>query len=90
MKYAVRYEEEVLTQTTPDLDAKKCTSITFENYGDDNVIINRAIKLNAGTSLTFENLPNEIIYQNFKVQFENIGINPYILIIRKYVTPINL
>jgi hypothetical protein len=90
MKYAVRYEEEVLNQTTPDLDAKKCTGITFENYGDDNVIINRAIKLNAGTSLTFENLPNEIIYQNFKVQFENIGINPYVLIIRKYVTPINL
>lgn len=90
MKYAVRYEEQVLKQTTPNLDAKKCTSITFENYGDDDVIINQAIKLNAGTSLTFENLPNEIIYQNFKVQFKNVGIAPEVLIIRKYVTPINL
>ena len=60
MKYQVRYEEEFLNISTGNLDAKKCTSITFENYGDDNVIINRGIKLNAGTSLTFSNLPNEI------------------------------
>lgn len=89
MKYAIRYEEEIINVSTGILDAKKCTSITFENYGNDNAIINRGIKLNAGTSLTFNNLPNEIIYSNFKVQFANVGLNPQILVIRKYVTPIN-
>jgi hypothetical protein len=89
MKYQVRYEEEILNISTGNLDAKKCTSITFENYGDDNVIINRGIKLNAGTSLTFQNFPNEIIYSNFKVQFANVGTAPEVLVIRKYVTPIN-
>jgi hypothetical protein len=89
MKYQVRYEEEVLNVSTSNLDALKCNSITFENYGDDNVIINRGIKLNAGTSLTFNNLPNEIIYSSFKVQFANVGIAPEVLVIRKFVTPIN-
>jgi len=89
MKYQVRYEEEILNISTGNLDAKKCTSITFENYGDDNVIINRGIKLNAGTSLTFQNFPNEIIFSNFKVQFANVGTAPEVLVIRKYVTPIN-
>lgn len=89
MKYAVRYEEDIINQSTSNLDALKCTSITFENYGNDNAVINRGIKLNAGTSLTFKNLPNEIIYSSFKIQFENVGTNPEILIIRKYVTPIN-
>jgi len=89
MKYQVRYEEEVLNVSTSNLDALKCNSITFENYGDDNVIINRGIKLNAGTSLTFSNLPNEIIYSSFKVQFANVGIAPEVLVIRKFVTPIN-
>lgn len=89
MKYQVRYEEEVINVSTSNLDALKCNSITFENYGDDNVIINRGIKLNAGTSLTFNNLPNEIIYSSFKVQFANVGIAPEVLVIRKFVTPIN-
>lgn len=89
MKYQVRYEEEVLNVSISNLDALKCNSITFENYGDDNVIINRGIKLNAGTSLTFSNLPNEIIYSSFKVQFANVGTAPEVLVIRKFVTPIN-
>lgn len=89
MKYGVRYEENVLNESTSNLDAKFCTSITFENYGDDNAIINRGIKLNAGTSLTFDNLPNEIIVSSFKVQFLGVGIAPEILVIRKFVEPFN-
>lgn len=90
MKYGVRYEEEVLSKTTPNLDAKKCTSITFENYGDDDVILNQSIKVNAGTTFTLDNLPNEVIVSNFKVQFLGIGIDPKLLVIRKFVTPINI
>jgi hypothetical protein len=89
MKYQVRYEEEVLNNSISNLDALKCTSITFENYGDDDVVINRNIKLNAGTTLTFQNFPNEIIYSSFKVQFANVGTAPEVLVIRKFVTPIN-
>ena len=88
MKYGVRYEEDVINNSTSNLDAKKCTSITFENYGDDNAVINRGIKLNAGTSLTFKNLPNEVILSSFKIQFANVGIAPEILVIRKYVETI--
>lgn len=89
MKYAVRYEEEIVSKTTPNLDAKKCNSITFENYGDDDVILNQSIKINSGTTFTLNNLPNEIIYTNFKIQFLGIGINPQLLVIRKFNTPIN-
>lgn len=89
MKYGIRYEEVVINNSTSNLDAKRCTSITFENYGDDDVILNQGIKINAGTSFTFDNMPNEVILSSFKVQFLGVGIAPQLLVIKKFVEPIN-
>jgi hypothetical protein len=89
MKYGIRYEEVILSVSTSNVDAKRCTSITFENYGDDDVILNQGIKINAGTSFTFDNMPNEVILSSFKVQFLGVGIAPQLLVIKKFVEPIN-
>jgi hypothetical protein len=89
MKYAVRYEDDIITINTQNVDPKGCTSITFENYGDENITLNKSIKLLKGNSITFDNLPNEVITSQFKIQFDGTGVDPKCLIIRKFDTPIN-
>lgn len=88
MKYSVAYESNTLTENTPNVDPTGCSSITFENYGDEDIIINGDIKLDIGTSLVFENQPYEVIKTKFRIQFSGLGIAPKILIIRKYSTAI--
>jgi hypothetical protein len=87
MKYNVRYDDEIITTNTQNVDPKGATSVTFENYGDEDIIINKSIRLLKGNSLVFDNYPNETIISQFKIQFSGLGVNPQCLIIRKFVNP---
>ncbi len=88
MKYAVKYDDDIINISTQNVDPKGCTSITFENYGDEDIILNRSIKLLKGNSITFDNMPNEIITSQFKIQFDGLGTDPVCLVIRKFNTPL--
>ena len=88
--YSVAYESNTITENTPNVDPTGCSSITFENYGDEDILINGDIKLDIGTSLVFSNEPYEVIKTKFRVQFAGGGINPKMLIIRKYSLPIKI
>ena len=88
MKYATRYEDFQVNENQQALDPTGCSSITFENYGDEDVVINTAIKLNIGTSIDFTNQPYEVIKSMFKIQFNGGGTNPKVLVIKKFSTEI--
>lgn len=86
MKYGVRYEDITINDNQQAFDPTGASSITFENYGDEDAVINQGIKLNAGTSIDFSNEPYEVIKSTFKIQFSGLGINPSVQVIKKFTT----
>lgn len=89
MRYAVTYSESTFVESQQAIEMEKCTCATFENQGDDTITINNGIKLAAGQTIVFENLPNEFINQAFKLVFAKVGSDPKVLLIKKFVTPSN-
>jgi len=88
MIYNTRYEDLQVNDNQQAFDPTGASSITFENYGDDDVIINQGIKLNKGTSFSFINQPYEVLKGTFKIQFAGIGVNPKVVIIKKFSTEV--
>lgn len=86
MQYNVRYEDITINTNQQAFDPTGASSITFENYGDEDAIINQNIKLDQGTSIDFPNEPYEIIKSTFKIQFSGLGVNPNVQVIKKFST----
>jgi len=84
MKYNVRYEDLTINDNQQAFDPTGASSITFENYGDEDVIINQGIKLDQGTSIDFNNEPYETIKSTFKIQFSGLGTAPSVQVIKKF------
>lgn len=84
MKYNVRYEDITINENQQAFDPTGASSITFENYGDEDVIINQGVKLLQGTSVDFTNEPYEVIKSTFKIQFSGLGVAPSVQVIKKF------
>jgi len=87
MRYAVTYKESTYVTNQQGIDMEKCSSVTFENQGDDTLTLNAGITLAAGNTIDFTNLPNEFINQPFKLVFAGVGTGPKCLVIKKFVKP---
>ena len=88
MRYNVRYEDITINDNQQAFDPIGASSITFENYGDEDVIINQGIKLDQGTSIDFANEPYEVIKSTFKIQFSGLGAAPSIQVIKKFTSEV--
>ena len=83
-KYDVTYKSKVITKNSY-LKADGYSSVTFRNTGDEAITIMNNITLAVDSSdLHFINRPNEIIRNDFFIQFAGTGSDPQILVIMTY------
>lgn len=80
----VTYDSEIVSNNSV-VDPRGCTSISFENIGVSNALLDAAIPLNPGDPIRdFNNTnPNEVIKKSFPLSFTGAGAKS-VLVIRKF------
>lgn len=85
MRYNVRYDDFVVTTNTQNIEMDRCSSVMFENLGNDVLTLNKNVTMQPGEVRPYNNLPNEVIIKPFSVRFAGVGNAPLLLVQRKFV-----
>lgn len=82
--YFVTYRQEIITENNI-VRADGFSSISFENIGTDNALLNSVIPLNnVGIAREFIEKPYCVIKDNFVISFEGVDADTRILVVKSY------
>jgi hypothetical protein len=83
--FEVWYDDISIITSTEYVDMNHCSSCTFTNAGNDDATLMKNTPLAQGQSVSFNNLPNEVMNKAMMLRFAGVGNAPNVVMIRKYV-----